>query len=330
MTSFLCLGQGSFRLDGTARMRQRPIDDLVDGLRDLGVRVAIEGEKGCPPVRVDAAGLPGGRVKVSGGKSSQYISGLMMVAPYARAPLEVEVVGEFVSQPYVELTLRTMADLGVGTTSDGNRLFRPTHGARYRGGNYAVEGDATASSYFLAAAAILGGRAVVTNVRADSPQGDAAFAKILARMGCRVRMGFLAGNYGIEVIRDPAAPLEPVHVDLNDMPDVAQTLAAVALFARGPSSFINIANLRIKETDRLKALAAELTRLGAKVEEGPDYLELDPGTPREAVIETYDDHRMAMAMALVGLGRPGVTIDNPSCVAKTYPHYFDDLKRLRR
>lgn len=330
LTSFVCLGHGAYRMDGTERMRQRPIDDLIEGLHGLGVKAQIEGQGGCPPVRIEADGLPGGRVQVSGSKSSQYVSGLLMVAPYAKAPLEVEVVGEFVSQPYVELTLRTMADLGVGTTSDGNRLYIPTHGARYRGGTYAIEGDASAASYWLAAAAILGGRAVVTNVRGDSPQGDAAFAKVLERMGCRVRTGFLAGDYGIEVARDPAVPLKAVHVDLNAMPDVAQTLAAVALFADGTTSMINIANLRIKETDRLSAVAAELTRLGAKVEEGSDFIEITPGPAREAVIQTYDDHRMAMAFSLVGLGRPGVTIDHPACVAKTYPHYFKDLERLRR
>lgn len=329
LSAFVCLGRGRYRLDGTARMRERPIGDLIEGLQGVGVNARCELNNDCPPVLVDAAGLPGGTAQVDGGRSSQYISALLLVAPYARAPLAVEVTGEFVSRPYVELTLRTMSDFGVPTTTDGTRRYAPTHGVAYRGGVYAIEGDATAATYFLAAAAILGGRACVTNLRADSPQGDVHFADILGRMGCRVRQGFLAGRRGIEVSRDPGAKLQAVTVDLNDMPDVAQTLATVALFAEGTSRFINIGNLRIKETDRLKALATELTRLGASVVEGPDELEITPGPARDAAIETYDDHRMAMAFALVGLGRKGVTIKNPACVAKTYPGYFNDLDRLR-
>lgn len=329
LSAFVCLGHGRFRLDGTARMRERPIQDLLDGLQGIGVKARCEAHNGCPPVIVDADGLPGGVVQVDGGRSSQYISALLMVAPYAKTPMTVEVTGEFVSRPYVELTLRTMTDFGLLTATEGERRYTPTHGVAYRPGIYAVEGDATAASYFLAAAAILGGRVCVTNLRADSPQGDVHFAEILGRMGCHVRKGFLAGGRGIEVSRDPKTKLQAASVDLNDMPDVAQTLAAVALFAEGTSHFINIGNLRIKETDRLKALAQELTRLGAKVEEGTDELEITPGPAKDAAVETYDDHRMAMAMALVGLGRPGVTIKNPACVAKTYPDYFQDLEKLR-
>ncbi|MCW8130941.1 MAG: 3-phosphoshikimate 1-carboxyvinyltransferase [Planctomycetota bacterium] len=328
LSAFVCLGRGRYRLDGTARMRERPIADLIDGLRGVGVKARCEFENGCPPVIVEAAGLPGGTAQVDGSRSSQYVSALLMAAPYAASPLTVEVTGEFVSRPYVELTLRTMSDFGLLTATEGQRKYSPTHGVTYRPGVYAIEGDATAASYFLAAAAILGGRACVTNLRADSPQGDVHFASILGRMGCRVRQGILAGGRGIEVSRDPKTPLKAVHVDLNDMPDVAQTLAAVALFAEGTSHFINIGNLRIKETDRLKALAQELTRLGADVEEGPDELEITPGPPKDAAVETYDDHRMAMALALVGLGRPGVTVKNPACVAKTYPGYFQDLEKL--
>ena len=329
LAAALCLSHGQYRLDGSPRMRERPIADLVEALHALGVEVRCELDNGCPPVRIAARGLPGGRARVDGSRSSQYVSALLLAAPYAEAPLEVEVTGPFVSRPYVELTLRTMADFGVATAREGERLFRPAHGAKYRAGRYEVEGDATAATYFLAAAAILGGRVAITNLRADSPQGDAAFADLLARMGCRVRAGFLPGGWGIEVTRDPSVPLAPVEADLNAMPDTAQTLAAVALFADGPSRLTNIANLRLKETDRLKALNTELTRLGARVVEGPDWLEIHPGPPREATIETYDDHRMAMAMALVGLGRPGVAIRNPACVAKTYPDYFTDLERLR-
>jgi len=329
LSALVCLGRGKFRLDGGPRMRERPIEDLLEGLRALGIDARCELDNNCPPVIVEAAGLPGGKVPVDGGRSSQYTSALLMITPYAQAPLEVEVTGEFVSRPYIELTLRTMSDFGVLTASDG-RVYAPTHGVKYRAREYEIEGDATAATYFLAAAAILGGRVAVTNLRADSPQGDVHFADFLGRMGCHVRQGFLAGHRGIEVSRDPKTPLQPITVDLNDMPDVAQTLAVVALFAEGTSHFINVGNLRIKETDRLAALGTELTRLGATVKEGEDELEITPGTPKDAVVETYEDHRMAMALALVGLARPGVTIKHPACVAKSYPEYFTDLERLRR
>jgi 3-phosphoshikimate 1-carboxyvinyltransferase len=330
LTAGLSIGEGHFRLDGNARMRERPIRDLVDGLQKLGVPIRCEQNNGCPPVIIDAAGLPGGRAQMDGSRSSQFVSAVLMAAPYARTPLNVEVVGEFVSRPYVELTLATMNDFGVTTAREGERIFHPAHGQRYRAGEYAVEGDASAATYFLAAAAILGGRAVVTNLRSDSPQGDAAFADMLARMGCQVRRGFLPGGTGVEIIRDPKTKLAPLEADLNDMPDTVQTLAAVALFADGRSRFTDIGNLRLKETDRLSALHAELTRLGAEVKEGPDWLEVAPGQPRGAEIQTYDDHRMAMSMALVGLARPDVAILNPACVAKTYPLYFEDLAKLRR
>jgi 3-phosphoshikimate 1-carboxyvinyltransferase len=330
LSAFVSLGNGRFRLDGTPRMRERPIEDLLLGLRELGVNARSELGNQCPPVIVDAAGLPGGKVPIDGSRSSQYISALLLIAPYARQPMQISVTGNFVSRPFVELTLHAMSDFGVGTATEGERVYRPTHGIQYRPGNYEVEGDATAASYFLAAAAILGGRCCVTNVRADSAQGDAGFAHVLRRMGCRVRQGFLPGNRGIEVSRDPKTPLKAIDADLNDMPDVVLTLAAVCLFGDGPSLIENVGNLRIKETDRLAALATELRRLGATVEEGTDSLEITPGEFKEAAIETYDDHRMAMAMALAGLARPGVTIKNPSCVSKTYPDYFSDLEKLRK
>jgi len=329
LSAFVALGEGRFRLDGTPRMRERPIEDLLQGLRLMDVNARSETNNGCPPVIVDATGLPGGRTAIDGSRSSQYISAMLLVAPYSKAPLELEVTGNFVSKPFVELTLKNMSDFGVLTATEGERLYRPTHGARYRPGTYGVEGDATAASYFLAAAAILGGRCCVTNVAPNSAQGDAAFSDVLLRMGCSVRMGFLAGGRGIEVSRDPKVPLQAIDADMNGMPDVAQTLAAVCMFAEGTSTIQNVGNLRIKETDRLRAVANELRRMGAEIEEGEDYLEITPGTPRAAKVETYDDHRMAMAMALVGLVRPGIVIKDPACVSKTYPKYFEDLKRLR-
>ena len=329
LSAFVSLGQGRFQLDGTPRMRERPIEDLLQGLRLMGVKASSEFNNQCPPVIVDAAGLPGGRVAIDGSRSSQYVSAMLLVAPYAQNTLEVEVTGTFVSRPFVELTLKAMSDFGVLTKTEGERLYRPTHGVKYRAGTFDVEGDATAASYFLAAAAILGGRCCITNVAGDSAQGDAGFADVLRRMGCRVRRGMLAGNRGIEVTRDPKIPLQPIDADLNDMPDVVLTLAAVCMFAEGTSTILNVGNLRIKETDRLKALATELKRMGAEIDEGDDYLEITPKSSLDAKIETYDDHRMAMAMALVGLARPGITIKDPACVSKTYPNYFDDLARLK-
>jgi 3-phosphoshikimate 1-carboxyvinyltransferase len=329
LAAAVCLGRGRYRLDGGPRMRQRPISDLIQGLRALGVDAKCDLDNDCPPVTIRSEGLPGGRMEVDGTRSSQYLSAALLAAPCAREPLTVAVRGEFVSRPYVELTLRMMSDFGVATEREGERVFKPGRGP-YRARSYAIEGDATAASYFLAVPAILGGRLAVTNLRADSPQGDVAFASLLEQMGCRVRRGFLKDGFGIEVARDPGEPLRQLRADLNSFPDLAQTLAAVALFASGPSRLSNLANLRIKETDRLHALAAELTRLGAQVLEGPDFLEIAPGPPRETVVETYDDHRMAMALALVALARPGIVLKNPACVAKTYPRFFEDLERLRK
>lgn len=330
LAAFVALGHGRFRLDGTPRMRQRPIEDLLQGLRQMGVQARSEFGNGCPPVIIEADGLPGGSISVDGSRSSQYISALLLAAPYARSVMQINVTGTLVSRPFVELTLRNMADFGVLTETGPQGLYRPTHGVRYRPGQYEVEGDATAASYFLGAAAMLGGRCCVTNVHGSSAQGDAGFADVLWKMGCRVRKSFLSGGKGIEVSRDPRTPLRPIDADLNDMPDVVLTLAAVCLFAGGTSTILNVGNLRIKETDRLHALSTELTRLGAKVKVGDDYLEITPGPPRTARVETYDDHRMAMALSLVGLGRPGVVIKDPACVSKTYPHFFEDLQLLRQ
>lgn len=328
LSAFVSLGQGRFRLDGTPRMRQRPIEDLLQGLRSLGVNAASEFNNGCPPVIVDANGLPGGTARIEGTRSSQYISAILLAAPYAKAPMTVEVTGQFVSRPFVDLTLKNMADFGVLTSTEGQRIYRPTHGVKYRRGTYEIEGDATAASYFLGAAAILGGRCCVTNVFSNSAQGDARFADILRRMGCRVQTGIRGDKRGIEVSRDPKTPLRPIDAEMNDMPDVVLTLAAVCLFAQGTSTIHNVGNLRIKETDRLAALATELRKVGATVEEGEDSLEITPGPPRAAALETYEDHRMAMSMSLVGLGQDGVTIKNPACVSKTYPDYFSDVGKL--
>jgi 3-phosphoshikimate 1-carboxyvinyltransferase len=321
LTAALCLGHGTYRIDGNARMRERPIQDLIDGLRQLGCRVAAELGNGCPPLRIEAAGIPGGECRVPGTHSSQFFSAILLAAPYARNDVTITVEGKLVSAPYVAMTVRMMRDFGARVEHDGSRWFRVAAGYGYRGRDYLVEPDASNASYYFAAAAIGGGPVRVRGLSRESVQGDVRFLDVLQAMGCRVS----CGPDGIEV---SGGPLRGGTFDLSDMPDVAQTLAVVALFAQGPTTIRNVGNLRIKETDRLHALSAELRRLGAEVHEGPDSLTLVPGPLRGAAIQTYDDHRMAMSFALAGTRIPGVTILDPQCVSKTYPDYFEEMRRI--
>lgn len=312
---------GDVVVDGTARMRERPIADLADALQAWGV--GLTAENGCPPVRVRATGHFGGTTRVRGGASSQYLTGLLMVAPRATSATQIEIDGELVSKPYIDLTLAMMAERGVTASHDDYRRFAVPHGQAYAPGAYAIEADASGASYFLAAAAIAGGRVRVLHLAPDSTQGDARFATVLARMGCHVQ----TGSDWIEVAGNGA--LKGIDIDLNAMPDMAQTLAVVALFAEGPTTIRNVANLRIKECDRISATAAELRKLGATVEEFPDGLHIVPGALRGAAIDTYDDHRMAMSFAMAGLRIPGVSIRDPECVSKTFRDFFDRFGRLR-
>lgn len=326
LTALVALGRGWYVLDGNARMRERPIQDLLNALTALGVEAKTQFETGCPPVVIEAAGLPGGAAAVAGGSSSQYLSALLMAAPYAEAPVTLSVTGELPSKPFVDMTLNLMADFGVEVTRDGYARFEVPTG-RYAGGPYAVEGDAMAAGYLWAAAAIVGGRMEVTNVGSRSVQGDKRLADVLAAMGCAVTWTETSC-----VVRGPGAGrLKGGTFDLNDMSDQAQTLAVVALFADAPVSITNIWNLRIKETDRLSALHAELSKLGAHVETGEDWITVHPleAPPKgEVEIETYGDHRMAMAFSLAGLRLPGVTIRDPACVNKTFPEFFEVLSAL--
>jgi 3-phosphoshikimate 1-carboxyvinyltransferase len=324
LTALLTLGQGEFVLDGSERMRQRPLGDLLDALRQLGARV--ESPTDCPPVRVRASGLPGGIARVAGDVSSQYLSGLLLVAPYARSPVELIVDRGLNSQPYVDLTLGIMADFGVAVDRDGYARFH-VQPQRYQAhATYAIESDASAASYFFAAPAIVGGTVRVEGLSRQSRQGDVGFVDILARMGCRVSEG---GDW-LEVSAPPAGSLRGIDVDMRHIPDTAQTLAAVAPFASSPTTIRGIASARVKETDRVAAMTAELRRLGVAIEEHPDGLTIQPCSALlPATVRTYDDHRMAMAFALIGLRSPGVEIEDPGCVAKTFPEYFDVLERLR-
>jgi 3-phosphoshikimate 1-carboxyvinyltransferase len=322
LTAAVALGRGRFVLDGVARMRERPIGDLVDALRRLGVAASAAGGDGFPPVTVEAAGLPGGATRVAGERSSQFLSGLLLAAPYADGPVEVTVDGTLQSRPFVDLTLHVMRAFGVEVERDGYRRFRvvPTP---YLGRAFAVEGDAMAAGYAWGAAALAGGRVRVANVGRDAVQGDKGLLDVLERMGCTVRWSAEAS----ELVAPAAGRLRGGTFDLNDLPDQAQTLAVVALAADEPVRIVNVGNLRIKETDRLHALAVELRKFGATVDEGADGLTIVPpaAPPASVEVETYGDHRMAMAFALAGARWPGVRVRDPACVAKTYPGFFDDL-----
>ena len=317
LTAMLATGQGTYHLDGTPRMRQRPVADLLGALNGLGADACSDLGTGCPPVTIRASGLDGGFAFVKGDVSSQFLSGLLMALPYSRDVTTVEVQGPLVSQPYVTMTMAVMKAFGVTIENRKSRRFdvRPAH---YRGREYAIEPDASAASYFLALAAVLGGTVTVEGLGGSSLQGDMAFADVLEYMGCTV-----AREPGRTKVT--GGHLRAVDVDMNAMSDTVMTLGVVALFADGVSRIRNVAHIRHKESDRIAALAAELRKLGADVEELPDGLVINPPPAdrlRGAAIATYDDHRMAMSFAIAGLRIPGVSILDPGCVAKTYPGFW--------
>ena len=323
LTAMVATGSGTYRLDGSPRMRQRPVADLLQTLNGLGADARSDLGTGCPPVTVRARGLDGGIAMVRGDVSSQFLSGLLMALPYARAATTVEVDGPLVSQPYVAMTLAVMSAFGVTAWNRKNRRFdvRP---ARYTGRAYAIEPDASAASYMFALAAITGGTVTVEGLGSTSVQGDLAFVDVLEHMGCRVER--TAGATTVT-----GGPLRGVDVDMNAISDTVMTLAVVALFASGFTRIRHIGHIRHKETDRIAALATELRKLGATVDEQPEGLLIVPpdrGAIAPARIATYDDHRMAMAFALAGVKAGGVTILDPGCVAKTYPGFWDDLAGL--
>ncbi len=320
LTALCALGVGGYELDGNSRMRQRPIIPLVKALRELGIDVHCLHNTDSPPVLVNSIGFPGGRVHIEGNLSSQYLSALLMVAPYASSPLEIIVEGELVSIPYIELTLSLMESFGVDVQVNGMQRFQITPQA-YRAREYTIEPDASAASYFFAAAAVTGGSVTVPNLHKNALQGDIKFVDALALMGCTVEWG---DNY----VKVTGGELRGIDIDMNAISDTAQTLAAVAVFANGPTRVRNVEHMRYKETDRISAVVTELRRLGINVEEHPDGYTIHPGPITPASIKTYDDHRMAMSFSLIGLKVPGIVIEDPDCTAKTYPHFFDDLAKL--
>jgi len=324
LTALVCLGYGRFRMDGSARMRERPIGPLVGALQSLGAGIGYDGVEGYPPLTVLARGLVGGEIVFDRPPSSQYISALLMVAPYAGRDVLIRIDGALASRPYVDMTMVVMRVLGVETIADGNRFIVPSP-QRYRSAEVEIEPDASAASYFWAAAAIGGGRVRVRGLNRSSLQGDARFVDVLEQMGCVVE----AGDEFIDVHGPPRGGLKGIDVDLNEMPDTAQTLSVVALFAKGATHIGNVANLRIKETDRIAALGVELIKLGAEVALFDDGLTIKPpARVSSAAIDTYNDHRMAMSFALAGLASDGILIRNAGCVAKSFPNYFDELGRL--
>jgi len=334
LSAVCALGRGTYRLDGTPRMRRRPIGELVESLRSLGVAAVAESPGGCPPVEIRSAGLSGGEVTVRGGTSSQFASGLALVGPCTKRGLRLSFPPEpVVSVPYLEMTRRLMQAFGSAASSlpvglaagAGGRWEIPPGG--YESARYAIEPDASAASYFAAAAAITGGRVEIEGLGRSSLQGDIAFCEVLGRMGCRIEWRESAGERPASVTVSGRAA-RGIDVDMNAISDTVPTLAVVALFAAGETVIRNVAHIRDKETDRIGDLVCELVRLGGDAVETADGLVIRPRGLRGAAVSTYDDHRMAMSLALVGLVVPGVEIEDPGCVAKTFPAYWDALGRL--
>lgn len=325
LVAALPLGHGRYRIDGIPRMRQRPIGPLLQALNDLGADVHGELEAGYPPVIVNASGLPGGRCRMAGDQSSQYFTALLLAGPCAANGIEVEVIGDLVSKPYIPMTAAVMAAFGVTADIDDVhwRTLGVRPGQRYLGRDYRIEPDASNASYFFAAAAVTGGRVRVDGLGRHSTQGDLRFVDVLAAMGAEVTE---TEDY-VEV-RGPSGGLRGVDLDLGPISDTAQTLAAIAPFASGPTTIRGVAHARLKETDRVEAMANELRRLGQQVEVFPDGLRVDPRPIVPADIHTYDDHRMAMSFSIAALKAPGIRLQEPGCVAKTFPDFFDRLDAI--
>jgi 3-phosphoshikimate 1-carboxyvinyltransferase len=334
LTARLAGERAEFVVDGDTRMRERPIEPLVAALRALGAAAASRAGNGCPPVLVGGRGLRGGRARLPGGVSSQFLSALLLAGPMAETGLEVEVDGTLVSRPYVDLTIDMMRRFGVTVTAGAARgaggsaaaadLFRVAAGQSYRAAEVVIEGDWSSASYLFAAAALVPGRVEVRGLENASLQGDARLLDCLQEMGCRVTRGSDA------IVVEGPDRLRGIVADLGEMPDVAPTLAVVSLFAAGGTRILGVPHLRFKESDRIAALCESIGRLGGDAEPAPDGLLVRPRTLRGAAIDPQDDHRIAMAFAVAGLRLPGVVILNPGCVRKSYPGFWDDLERMSR
>ncbi len=322
LTAYVSLGRGNFVIDGDEPMRRgRPISDLLDALTQIGVSARSQFDNGHLPVVVKANGLEGGKTRLDVSKSSQFLTALLLIAPYAKNDVEIEVVGDR-EMPYIDITLAVMEAFGVQVVSEGYRYFRVEGGQRYQPRVYNIEPDASNASYFFAAAAITGGRVTIQHLHLDSIQGDVQFVRILEQMGCQVTVS----EVGITVTGP--RQLKGIDVDMRTISDTSLTLAAIAPFADSKVTIRNIEHTRWQETDRIHAMVTELRKLGIPVVEHQDGLEISPAPITPAAIDTYEDHRMAMAFALVGLKTSGIQINNPECVSKTFPNYFEVLERL--
>lgn len=341
LSAFLSLAHGEYMIDGDARMRERPIGDLIDSLKQLGVNIKTIDDRPQTikkssivhrpssdislPIKIISNGLSGGKTKVAGNISSQFLSALLMVAPYAKSVIEIELTTELNSKPYVDMTIEIMKDFGVEVERQGYQYFRAPITNYESRITYSIESDASAASYFFAAPAICGGSVRVENISKNSKQGDIKFLDVLTQMGCTVE----EANNSIMVNRQSS--IVGIDIDMRDIPDTAQTLAVIAPFANSPTRIRGIASARVKETDRVSATCTELKRLGVQVEEHQDGMTIYPCENfKPATIQTYNDHRMAMAFSLIGLRFDGITIENPNCVSKTFPNYFEALDELRK
>lgn len=324
LAAALCLGNNDIVLTGEPRMKERPIGHLVDALRQGGAQIDYLEQENYPPLRL-RGGFSGGSVEVDGSVSSQFLTALLMTAPLAAEDTAISIKGELVSKPYIDITLHLMKAFSVEVENDGYRVFRIKGGQHYQSpGQYLVEGDASSASYFLAAAAIRGGTVKVTGIGKGSVQGDIRFADVLEKMGATI-------EWADDYIACSRGELKAIDMDMNHIPDAAMTIATTALFADGTTTMRNIYNWRVKETDRLTAMATELRKVGAEVEEGEDYIRITPpATLKVAEIGTYNDHRMAMCFSLVALSATPVTILDPGCTAKTFPDYFEQFARISR
>lgn len=323
LAAALCLGEGEFVLTGEPRMKERPIGHLVDALRQSGAQVEYLENDNYPPLKIKGTGLKSGSVTIDGSISSQFLTAFLMAAPLAEGDITIQIDGELVSKPYIDITLDIMAKFGVAVDNQDYQTFVVRGGQTYQSpGDYLVEGDASSASYFLAAAAIKGGEIKVTGIGKNSIQGDVQFADALEKMGAEI-------EWGDDYVLCRRGELKAIDMDFNHIPDAAMTIATTALFAKGTTAIRNVYNWRVKETDRLAAMATELRKVGAEVEEGEDFIIITPpASVAHAAIDTYDDHRMAMCFSLVALSDTPVTINDPNCTSKTFPSYFDKFCHL--
>ncbi|MBM7036846.1 3-phosphoshikimate 1-carboxyvinyltransferase [Vibrio ulleungensis] len=323
LAAALCMGQGEYVLTGEPRMKERPIGHLVDALKQSGADVEYLENPNYPPLKIHAGQLSGGKVSIDGSISSQFLTAYLMAAPMASGDTEITIEGDLVSKPYIDITLHIMSQFGVEVANHNYQKFVVKGNQTYQSpGTFLVEGDASSASYFLAAAAIKGGTIKVTGIGKNSIQGDIQFADALEKMGAQI-------EWGDDYIASSRGELRAVDLDFNHIPDAAMTIATAALFAQGTTAIRNVYNWRVKETDRLAAMATELRKVGASVVEGEDFIEITPPEQlTHAAIDTYDDHRIAMCFSLVALSDTKVTINDPGCTSKTFPDYFDKLKGL--